>query len=121
MPVTLPLSAMHPLRLQPVADGDAVGGRQILLELRGVHLLLAAAVADRHLLGAEQLRLHRGVDRRHAAADDDDAPADRQRRKILAWRSSAMKSTALSTPSAASPSARSALTPPSPMPRNTAS
>ena len=68
-----------PLRLQPVADGDALGGGQILLELRGVHVLLAAAVADRHLLGAEQLRLHRGVDRRHAAADDDDAAADRQR------------------------------------------
>ena len=46
-------------------------------------MLLPAAVADRHLLGAEQLRLHRRVDRRHAAADDHDAPADRQRGEIL--------------------------------------
>ena len=67
------------LRLQPVADRDAVGRREILLEVRGVHVLLAAPVADRHLLGAEQLGLHGGVDRRHAAADDDDAAADRQR------------------------------------------
>ena len=65
-----------------MADDDAVGGRQILLELRGVHLLLAAAVADRHLLRAEQLRLHGGIDRRHAAADDHDAAADGQRAKI---------------------------------------
>ena len=95
MPATLPSSAMTALRLQPVADDDAVGGGQILLELGGVHVLLAAAVADRHLLGAEQLRLHGGVDRRHAAADDDDAAADRQMSaRSLAWRRSAMKSTA---------------------------
>ncbi|MGT2466894.1 hypothetical protein ACVOMV_21090 [Mesorhizobium atlanticum] len=51
------------LRLQPVAaDGDAVGGGQILLELRSIHVLLAAPAADRHLFGAEQLRLHGGID-----------------------------------------------------------
>ena len=99
MPVTLPPSARTRFGCQPVADGDALGGREILLELGGVHVLLAAAVADGHLLGAEQLGLHGGVDRRHAAADDDDAAADRQRRRgRSAWRSSAMKSTASSTP-----------------------
>ncbi|MNF13708.1 hypothetical protein D3C80_2156470 [compost metagenome] len=41
-------------------------------------MLLAAAVADRHLLSTQQLGLHGGVDRRHAAADDDDTAPDRQ-------------------------------------------
>ena len=34
-------------------------------------------------LGAEPLRLHGGVDRRHAAADHHDAAADRQLGEIL--------------------------------------
>ena len=41
-----------------------------------------AAVDDRHLFGAEQARLHRRVDRRHAAADDEHAPADRHRGRV---------------------------------------
>ena len=65
-----------------MADGDTVGGGQILLEAGGVHVLLAAAVTDRHLFGAEQLGLHGSIHRRHAAADDDDAAPDRQAGKI---------------------------------------
>ncbi|ENN89851.1 hypothetical protein RHSP_80435 [Rhizobium freirei PRF 81] len=64
------------LRCQPMTDDDALGGGQILLELGGVHVLLAAAIADRHLFGAEQLGLHGRVDRGHAAAENDDAAAD---------------------------------------------
>ncbi len=70
-------------RLQPVADGDALRRGEILLELGSIHVLLAAPVADRHFLRAKQLRLHGGVDGRHAAANDDDAAADRQLRQIL--------------------------------------
>jgi hypothetical protein len=55
MPVTLPPSATDLAGLHPVPDGHALGGGEVLLEARGVHLLLAAAVADGHLLGAEQL------------------------------------------------------------------
>ncbi len=40
-------------------------------------MLLAAPVAHRHLFGAEKLGLNGGIHRRHAAADDDDAAADR--------------------------------------------
>ena len=65
-----------------MTDGDAVGGGQILFEFGSVHVLLATPVADRHLLGAKQFRLHRGVDRRHAAADDNDAAANRQAGEI---------------------------------------
>ena len=43
----------------------------------------AAPVDHGDALGAEQLRLHGDVDRRHAAADDDDPAADRQRRQVL--------------------------------------
>ncbi len=65
-----------------MADGHATGPGDILLVAARLHLLLAAAIDDRHLLRAQQLRLHRRVDRRHAAADDDDAPADRQAGQI---------------------------------------
>src|SRR5689334_12844133 len=59
-----------------MADYDALGRRKILLEFRGVHVLLAAAITDRHLFGAEELRLHGGVDGGHASAENDDAAAD---------------------------------------------
>jgi hypothetical protein len=59
-----------------VADGDAVGLGQFLLIERGVHVLLAAAVGHGNLLGAQQLGLHGGIDRGHAAADDDYPAAD---------------------------------------------
>ena len=66
-----------------------------------------AAVDDRHLLGAEELRLHRRIDRRHAAADHDDAATDRQGREILRLaQGSAIQATASSTPRAVSPSVR---------------
>ncbi len=68
----------HALRLQPVPDRHPVGGSQILLEFGGVHLLLAAAVGDRHLFRAQQLRLHGRVDCRHAAANHHDAAPHRQ-------------------------------------------
>jgi hypothetical protein len=74
------------LRLQPVADDDAVGGRQILLEFGGVHVLLAAAVADRHFLGAEQLRLHGGVDGGHAAAETTTRRPTGRPARSLDWR-----------------------------------
>ena len=45
--------------------------------------LEAAAIGDGDEFGAEPLRLHRGVDRRHAAADHHDAAADRQLGQIL--------------------------------------
>ena len=64
------------LGLQPVADGDALGRREILLEPRSVHVLLAAAVDNGDFLRAEQLRLHRRVDRRHAAANHNHPAAD---------------------------------------------
>ena len=64
-------------------DAHAARLRQLLLPEARLHLRLAAAIDDRHLLGAEQLRLHGGVDRRHAAADHHDAAADRQRREIV--------------------------------------
>ncbi len=60
-----------------MADHHALGGGEVLLEGRGIHVLLAAAVADRHLFRAEEPGLNGRVDGRHAAADDDDAPADR--------------------------------------------
>ena len=82
MPADLAVLRDDALRLQPVADGDALGRGKILLEFRRVHMVLAAPVADRHLLGAEQLRLNGRIDRRHAAADDDDAAPDFQRRKV---------------------------------------
>ena len=64
-------------RHHPVADHDSVGLRQFLFPAAGLHVAGAAAVGDGHLLGAEAARLDGGVDRRHAAADDDDPAADR--------------------------------------------
>ena len=70
-------------RARPGADDDAARLREFALELARLHLVRAAAIDDRHGLGAEPLRLHRDVDRRHAAADDDDPPADGQRGQVL--------------------------------------
>ena len=62
-------------------DADARARRELLLVAARPHPLAAAAVDDRHLLGAELLRLHAGVDRGHAAADHHHPPPDRQRRR----------------------------------------
>src|SRR5579883_1347996 len=69
--------------LGPGADQDAVGLGKLLLVAARLHLLLAASIDDRHQFGAEPLALHRDVDRRHAAADHDDAAADRQFRQVF--------------------------------------
>ena len=70
-------------RARPRADEHAVGLRELALEAARLHVIGAAAIGDRHALGAEALRLHRDVDRGHAAADDDDAAPDRQFGEVL--------------------------------------
>ncbi len=67
----------------PVANDDAARLRELLLVLRGVHVRLAAPVDHRDLVGPEELRLHRRVDGRHAAADHDHAAADGKRREVF--------------------------------------
>ena len=73
----------EPHGLRPMHDLDALRLRQFLLPEARLHLRLAAAIDDRHFLGAEELRLDRGIDRRHAAADHNDAATDRQSREVL--------------------------------------
>ena len=63
---------------QPVVDGDAVGLRPILLGARGAHSGRSAPVDHVHRFGAQQLALHRGVHRGHAAADHHHPAAYRQ-------------------------------------------
>ena len=74
--------AADPDRRRAADDAHPGRGGELLLVAAGAHPRPLAAVDDRHLLGAELLRLHAGVDRGHAAADDDDAPADRQRGEV---------------------------------------
>ncbi len=63
-------------------DGDAVGLGELLLVFAGAHALGPAAIDDGDVLGAETLRLGGDVDGGHAAADHDDAAADRQRGEV---------------------------------------
>ena len=74
--------ALEPQRPRPGADRDAAGLREFALVFARLHVVDAAPIGDGDALGAEPLRLHGGVDRGHAAADHDDAPADRQFRQI---------------------------------------
>jgi hypothetical protein len=120
MPETLPFSAMTRFGCSQWRMMTPFGG-EILLELGSVHVLLAAPVADGHLFGAEQLGLHGGVDRRHAAADDDDAPTDRQFGEVGRLAQFGDEIDGVGDARSILAFARSALTPPSPMPRNTAS
>ena len=76
--------ADHFDRRQPVADGDAVGLRPVLLFLRRRHGVRSAPVNDVHALGTQQAGLNSGIDRCHAAADHHHAAPDRQCRKIFA-------------------------------------
>ena len=69
-------------RTRPGADDDAARLGELALEQARLHLLRAAAIDDRHVLRPEPLRLDGDVDRRHAAADDDDPAADGQRRQV---------------------------------------
>ena len=69
-------------RRKVVVDRDAAGLRPVLLGGRRRQVLGAAPIDHAHVFRAEELALHGGVDGSHAAADDDDAPADRQRRRV---------------------------------------
>jgi len=62
------------------------------------HLLDAAAIGDGDIFGTRTPRMHRGVDRRITAADDDDAPTPWQAREIRAWREGRYRATAVLTP-----------------------
>ena len=66
-----------------MANLDAVHRGEFLLVRRRAHVVGAAAIDQRHFLGAEPLGLHRDVDGGVAAADHHDAPPDRQRAKSV--------------------------------------
>ena len=67
-------------RPRPVLDAHAAASAPTPARSGWPHVLRPAPVDHGHVLRAEPLALHRDVDRRHAAADHDDAPADRQLR-----------------------------------------
>ena len=62
-----------------MVNRDAMCLRPLLFRFGGRHLLGSAPVHHVHFLCTQQFGLHRSVDRRHAAANHDHAPADRQR------------------------------------------
>ena len=66
-----------------MADEHSVGLGKLLLVAAGVHLAGSAAVDDGDLLRPQPLGLAGDVDRRHAAADHHDAPADRELCEIV--------------------------------------
>ena len=66
----------------------------------GGHLGLGAAVDERDVVGAEAERLARDVDRGVAAADHDDARADRRGGPVL---SASMNGSDSQTPASSSP------------------
>src|SRR5688572_13050491 len=76
--------AENAARLRPFDHGDALGLRELLLGPGRAHARAAAAIDHGHRLGAEFLALYRRIDRRVAAADHDDAAADRQLCEIVA-------------------------------------
>ena len=75
--------AMKRNRLRPGADDHAIRLGELALECAGLHVVFAAAIDQRDGLRAEPLLLHGDVNRRHAAADHHDVPADRQGGKVL--------------------------------------
>ena len=76
-PVSLPASWVKALRHEVVQDLDALVDRVLLLPGRGLHLVVARAHDDLDLLAAEPSRAAAAVHRGVAAAEHDDAPADR--------------------------------------------
>ncbi|MPL84611.1 hypothetical protein SDC9_30576 [bioreactor metagenome] len=64
-------------------DPHAMRRGMLLLVHRGRHLGLRAAIDDGRGLGTQQLRLHRRVDRGHAAADHHHLAPDRQGGKVV--------------------------------------